>query len=170
MTTHPMRGWRLLTFTIFILVPANSFWLVKPTDRSWIPDRGMKAASSSSPSPSTVEDASLKPLLSIPIPGSSTATLQIPSPAGLKALVEDAMGEAQNVGVRSAVDRTLRSGLAAVEVATEVVSDGDLSATMTELLSSSSSSTPSSAPKLLRPVKINMLAWKESLICFCMRF
>ena len=60
------------------------------------------------------------------------------------------MGEAQNVGVRSAVDRTLRSGLAAVEVATEAVSDGDLSATMTELLSSSSSSTPSSAPKLLR--------------------
>jgi hypothetical protein len=68
-----------------------------------------------------------KPLLSIPIPGSKTATLQIPGPFQVRALVEFAVEEARSVGVRNGAARTWQAQQAFATVLSDGLASGEIS-------------------------------------------
>jgi len=70
------------------------------------------------------------PLLSVPIPGSKTATLQIPGPGQARALLELAISEAQSVGVRNGVERSLQAQRALASVVREGLTSGELQETL----------------------------------------
>ena len=85
------------------------------------------------------------PLFSIPLPGSSTATLQIPGPRQARALTEMLLAEARNVGVPAAVDRALAVQLAAGGLAWDALVDGDLLAAAQDAVALAASAAASVA-------------------------